>query len=146
MAELKTKPTAVSVASFLNGVADAQKRADAFSLLAIMQEITGAEPRMWGPTMVGCGDYHYVYESGHEGDTFLAGFAPRKTELVIYFNAGFFETVAAKLKKVGKCKTSKGCMYIKKLADVDLAILRELLEANVKRLNKQCAKPAKKKA
>jgi hypothetical protein len=143
MAELKTKKTAVSVDSFLNAVADAQQRADAYSILEMMKEITGEEPRMWGPSIVGFGDYHYVYESGREGDVCLTGFSPHKSALVIYFNAGFFEQVGPTLKKLGKCKTSKGCMYIKKLADVDLAVLRELVQANVKRLAKT-HKPKKK--
>jgi hypothetical protein len=143
MAELKTKKTAVSVDSFLNGVADAQQRADAYTILELMKDITGAEPRMWGPSIVGFGEYHYVYESGHEGDMCLTGFSPRKSALVLYFNAGFFEQVGPKLKKLGKCKTSKGCMYIKKLADVDLAVLRELIETNIKRLVKM-QKPKKK--
>src|SRR2546426_338061 len=121
MAELKTKKTAVSVETFLNGVADVQQRADAYRLIAMMKEITGEKPKMWGPTMVGFGDYHYVYESGHEGDTFLTGFSPRKGNLVLYFMAGFFEQVAPLLRKLGKCKTGKGCMYIKKLDDIDFA-------------------------
>jgi hypothetical protein len=136
MAELKTKKTAVSVDSFLDGVADAQQRADAFVVLEMMQEITGETPKMWGPSIVGFGEYHYVYDSGHEGDCCLIGFSPRKSALVIYFNAGFFEQVGPTLKKLGKCKTSKGCMYIKKLADIDLAVLRELIETNLQRLRK----------
>ena len=131
MAEPKTKPTEVSVDSFLNGVADAQQRADALRVLEIMKEVTGKPPRMWGPTMVGFGEYHYVYASGHEGDTFLTGFSPRKGALTLYFMAGLEERFAAQLKKLGKVKTSKGCLYIKKLADVDLAVLREMIQANV---------------
>src|SRR5271166_3299725 len=110
MAELKTKKTGVSVDSFLDKVANAEQRADAYTILALMKDITGAEPRMWGPSIVGFGEYHYVYESGREGDICLTGFSPRKSALVIYFNAGFFEQVGPKLKKLGKCKTSKGCM------------------------------------
>src|SRR5947209_17997934 len=126
MAELKTKATEVSVDSFLNGVADAQRRADAFTLVKIMKDITGMPPRMWGPTMVGFGEYHYVYASGHEGDTFLTGFSPRKGALALYFMAGLQERFAAQLQKLGKAKASKGCLYVKKLADVDLDGLREL--------------------
>jgi Domain of unknown function (DU1801) len=136
MAELKTKKTAVSVESFLNKVANAQQRADAFVILEMMTEITGAKPHMWGPSIVGFGEYHYVYDSGHEGDCCLTGFSPRKSALTLYFNAGFFEKAGPMLKKLGKYKTSKGCMYIKKLADVDRAVLRELIEINVKRLAK----------
>jgi hypothetical protein len=131
MPEPKTKPTEVSVESFLNGVADAQQREDAFKILAIMKEITGKPPKMWGPTMVGFGQYHYVYASGHEGDMFLTGFSPRKGALTLYFMAGLEERFAAQLKKLGKAKTSKGCLYIKKLADVDLAILRKMIQENV---------------
>ena len=134
MAELKTKKTAVSVDSFLNAVADAQQREDSFRLVALMKEITGEEPKMWGPTMVGFGDHHYVYESGHEGDMFLTGFSPRKGNLVLYAMNCLEERSAAQIKKLGKVKTSKGCLYIKKLADVDLKVLREMIEANLKRL------------
>jgi hypothetical protein len=134
MAEPKTKVTEVSVDSFLNGVADAQQRADAFQLVEIMKEITAQPPRMWGTTMVGFGEYHYVYDSGHEGDSFLAGFSPRKSALVLYFMAGLEERFAAQLPKLGKVKTSKGCLYIKKLADVDLAVLRSMIRDNVAHL------------
>jgi hypothetical protein len=96
-----------------------------------MKEITGQPPKMWGPTIVGCGEYHYVYASGHEGDTCLTGFSPRKDALVLYFTAGLEERFAAQLAKLGKVKTSKGCLYIKKLADVDLAVLRDMIHANV---------------
>ena len=145
MAELKTRATDVSVDSFLNGVADAQQRDDAFRLLEIMKEVTGKPPKMWGPSIIGFGEYHYVYASGHEGDMCLAGFSPRKSALTLYFNAGLEERFAAQLKKLGKCKTSKGCLYIKKLADVDLAVLREMIEANVAHLSgmsKPSSKPA----
>ena len=131
MAEPRTRPTEVSVASFLDGVADPQQRADAYRLLEIMQEITGEPPRMWGPTIVGFGAYHYVYASGHEGDTCLAGFSPRKGALTLYFTAGLEERFTAQLQKLGKVKASKGCLYIKRLADVDLAVLRDMILANV---------------
>ena len=143
MAEPKTKPTEVSVDSFLNGVADAQQRADALRVLEIMKEVTGKPPRMWGPTMVGFGEYHYVYASGHEGDTFLTGFSPRKGALTLYFMAGLEERFAAQLKKLGKVKTSKGCLYIKKLADVDLAVLREMIKENVAHLTGMSMPPSK---
>jgi hypothetical protein len=126
MAEQKTKKTAVSVESFLNAGADETQRADAYTLIAMMKELTGEEPRMWGPTIVGFGDYHYVYASGHEGDTCLTGFSPRKGNLVIYFMPGM-ERLTALLTKLGKHKATKGCLYIKKLADVDLAVLREMI-------------------
>src|SRR5437870_5024778 len=143
MAEPKTKPTEVSVDSFLDGVADAQQRADALRVLEIMKEVTGKPPRMWGPTMVGFGEYHYVYASGHEGDTFLTGFSPRKGALTLYFMAGLEERFAAQLKKLGNVKTSKGCLYIKKLADVDLAVLREMIKENVAHLTGMSMPPSK---
>jgi hypothetical protein len=148
MAETKTKPTGVSVADFLNGVPDAQRRADAEQMLEIMQEITGEPPKMWGPSIVGFGEYHYVYDSGHEGDICLAGFSPRKDALVLYFNAGLQERFAAELEKLGKAKASKGCLYIKKLTDVDLAVLKGMLRANVAHLEtlaKPKSQPAPKK-
>ena len=145
MAELKTKPTDVSVDSFLNGVADAQQREDSYRLLEIMKEITGEPPKMWGPSMVGFGQFHYVYASGHEGDTFLAGFSPRKSALTVYFTAGLDQRFSAQIKKLGKAKTSKGCLYVKKLADVDLDVLRDMVRANVaylKEMRKAAPKPA----
>src|SRR5579871_4275437 len=131
MAEQKTKPTDVSVDSFLHGVADEEQRADAIELVKMMQEITGEPPRMWGPTMVGFGQFHYVYASGHEGDTFLLGFSPRKSALTLYFMAGLDQRFSAAIAKLGKVKTGKGCLYIKRLADVDLVVLREMMRANV---------------
>lgn len=150
MAELKTKPTAVSVESFLKGVADEQQRQDSFTLIEIMKKVTGEPPKMWGPSMIGFGQFHYVYASGHEGDTFLAGFSPRKSALTVYLMAGQDPRFAALLKKVGKAKASKGCLYIKKLADVELDVLREMICVNMeflKGLSKPKAKqaPAKKK-
>lgn len=133
MAELKTKKTAVSVESFLNGVADLQQRDDAFRLLAIMKEVTGTEPAMWGPSIVGFGAYHYKYASGHEGDCCLSGFSPRKGTLTIYCMGGM-DCLAGLLKKLGKHKASKGCLYVKKLEDIDLDVLREIIRANIKSL------------
>lgn len=131
VAEPKTQVSEDSVDSFLNGVVDVQRRADAFQLVEIMKEITGQQPKLWGPTMVGFGEYHYVYDSGHEGDSFLAGFSPRKSALVLYFMAGLEERFASQLPKLGKFKSSKGCLYIKRLADVDLAVLRDMIRENV---------------
>jgi hypothetical protein len=149
MAEQKTKKTDVSVDSFLNALADAQQREDSFRLVTMIKEITGEKPRMWGPTMIGFGDYHYIYESGREGDMFLTGFSPRKGNLVLYAMNCLAESSAAQLEKLGKFKASKGCLYIKKLADVDLKVLRAMIEANIERLvgassPKEKAIPAKK--
>jgi hypothetical protein len=145
MAELKTQMTEASVDAFLNSVADAQRRADAFTILEMMKEITGLPPKMWGPSMVGFGTFHYVYASGHEGDIFLAGFSPRKSALTVYFMCGLDERFTAQLKKLGKVKASKGCLYIKKLADVDLGVLREMIQTNVAQLAGM-SKPSSKSA
>jgi hypothetical protein len=144
MPDPKTKPTAVSVLTFLARVPDAEQRADAQTLVDLMTEITGEPPKMWGPTIVGFGTYHYVYASGHEGDACLAGFSPRKGALVIYFNAGLEDRFAALLPKLGKAKASKGCLYIKKLADVDLFVLSEMLRKNIAYLASLSKPPSKK--
>ena len=130
MAELKTKPTEQSVEAFLNGVSDEQKRADSFAVLKLMQELTGAEPKMWGPSIVGFGSYHYKYASGREGDFFLTGFSPRKRNLSLYIIAGF-SRYDALMRKLGKFKTGKSCRYIKKLEDVDRDVLKELIKKSV---------------
>jgi hypothetical protein len=134
MAKLKTQATEASAHAFLDAVSNVERRADALRILEIMQEITGQPPKMWGSTMVGFGEYHYVYASGHEGDTFLTGFSPRKDALVLYFTAGLQERFATELQKLGKAKAAKGCLYVKKLADIDLAVLRAIIRANVAHL------------
>jgi hypothetical protein len=141
MAEPKTKATESGVDAFLKGIADAERRADAVRLLEVMREVTGQPPRMWGSAMVGFGDHHYVHPSGREGDTFLAGFSPRKDALALYFWAGLQERFGAELPRLGKVKAGKGCLYVKRLADVDLAVLREMIQANVAHLA-AAAKPA----
>lgn len=130
MAEQKTKPTAVSVESFLEKIADPTRRADCKALVKVMTRVTGAKPVMWGPSMVGFGSYHYKYASGHEGDACLVGFAPRKTDLSIYIMSGFAGREPI-LKKLGKHKTAKACLYVKKVADIDLAVLEELVRSSV---------------
>lgn len=129
MAELKTKPTGASVEDFLQSVADPQQREDSFRVLKLMKEVTKTEPRMWGGSIVGFGDYHYKYPSGCEGDWFLAGFSPRKGNLTLYLMSGFagYDELLAKL---GKYKTGKACLYIKRLEDVDLAALKKLVKAS----------------
>src|SRR6476620_2621804 len=123
MAENKTKPTKVSVASFINQLADQTKRSDAKALVQLMQEVTGEPPKMWGPSIIGFGTYHYKYDSGREGDMPLTGFSPRKPAIVIYILTGArgSETLFAKL---GRHTIGKSCLYIKKLADVDQAVLK----------------------
>jgi hypothetical protein len=128
MAELKTKKNTASVTGFLKKVADPKQRADAFRILELMKEVTGLEPKMWGPGIVGFGEYHYRYASGHEGDTCMAGFSPRKGNLTLYILPDF-EPYADLMKKLGKYKTGKCCLYIKKLEDIDLEVLRELIDA-----------------
>ena len=126
MAEMKTKPTGEDVAQFLNGMDDEKKRADSFRLMEIMREITQTEPKLWASSMVGFGDHHYKYASGREGDTFLIGFAPRKGDLTLY-GLRAAEDHEQLLEKLGKYKSGKGCIYLKRLDDVDLPTLRELI-------------------
>ena len=124
-------PSEASVEAFLASIADVQRREDARALCALMQAVTGEPPTMWGSSIVGFGSYHYRYESGHEGDSALASFAPRKQATVVYL-AGYFEGEdAALLERLGPVKTGKGCVYIKRLADVDRDVLRELIERSV---------------
>jgi hypothetical protein len=130
MAELKTQVTKASVDKFLQGIRDEKKREDCYRILKIMKRATKAEPKMWGPSVVGFGDYHYVYESGREGDWFITGFSPRVQNLTLYMMGGFDAEV---LKKLGKYKTGKGCLYISKLEDVDTKVLSELITRSVKR-------------
>ncbi|MCL4841235.1 MAG: DUF1801 domain-containing protein [Bryobacteraceae bacterium] len=130
MAELKTKQTEASVSAFLDAVENEQRRADCRTVLNLMRAVTGEEPKMWGPSMVGFGSYHYKYASGREGDWFVTGFSPRKQDLTLYIMAGFdrYDELMAKL---GKYKTGKSCLYLKRLSDVDLGVLRELVTASV---------------
>ncbi len=130
MAELKTKVTDQNVGAFLQTIDDEGKRQDSLVLLAMLQEITAAPPRLWGESIVGFGDYHYVYASGRKGDWFVAGFSPRKQNLTLYIMAGF-EQYDDLLKRLGKHSTGSSCLYIKKLNDIDLDVLRELVAQSV---------------
>jgi hypothetical protein len=130
MAELKTKKTDDSVEAFLNSVEHDKRRTDAFKVLDLMKEVTGEAPKMWGSSIVGFGDYRYKYESGREGEWFLAGFSPRKQNLTLYVMAGFDEYDDL-LSKLGKYKTGKSCLYINKLEDVDLPTLKQLVKKSV---------------
>lgn len=130
---LKTQKNDASVEDFLNNVSDAKKREDSFAVLELMREVTGEEPAMWGTNIVGFGSYHYKYASGREGDWPLAGFAPRKRELTLYIMAGF-EAYEELLAKLGKHKTGVSCLYIKRLADVDPTVLKELVSASVRHM------------
>ena len=130
---MKTRPTQASVAAFVDAVEDEQKRTDSRRLAAMMQEVTGTAPRMWGPSIVGFGSYHYRYASGREGDFMLTGFSPRKRALTLYVMAGFSEYDDL-LAKLGKHAIGKSCLYVKRLADVDQAVLRELVERSVRHI------------
>jgi hypothetical protein len=130
VAVAKTKPTAVSVESHIAAVADEAQRNDAQTLVALMRRVTKQEPRMWGPSIVGFGCYHYKYASGHEGDSALAAFAVRGRELVVY-TAESFEGRDDLLAKLGKHRTGKVCVYIRRLADVDLKVLETLVARSV---------------
>jgi hypothetical protein len=129
-AELKTQKNEGDVQAFLAGLEDEQKRQDSQAIVALMQAVSGLEPRMWGESIVGFGDYHYKYATGREGDTFQVGFSPRKQNLTIYLTYGF-EQQTALMEKLGKYKTGKACLYVRRLADVDLEVLRELVRQTV---------------
>ena len=130
MAENKTKATKVSPAAFIAKVASEQQRKDSNELIAMMRDITGEPPRMWGSSIVGFGTRHYVYESGREGDMCLTGFSPRKPTLVLYIGEALNDT--AIMAKLGKYKTGKGCLYIKTLDDIDRSVLRRLITKAVR--------------
>jgi hypothetical protein len=134
-AELKTKVNNASVEGFLNSVKDEQTREDCFEILKIMQQVTKEEPKMWGTSIIGFGSYHYKGASGREGDWMLTGFSPRKQNLTLYLMHGF-DVHKDLLKKLGKHKTSMGCLYIKKLEDVDKKVLKELVTESVKTTKK----------
>lgn len=129
-AELKTRRTMASVEGFLEGV-DEARRDDCRTLLRIMKKATGEGPRMWGSTIVGFGTYHYKYDSGREGDWFLTGFSPRTQDLTIYITSGF-DRHEALLARLGRHRIGKSCLYVKRLADVDLAVLETLLSASIR--------------
>lgn len=133
-AQNKTVATTASVVDFLNAVEHPTRRADGLALDRLFRQVTGWQPRMWGPTIVGYGEYHYVYDSGREGDFLATGFSPRKANLSIYIMPGYAD-FGDILGRLGKHKHGKSCLYINKLADVDVDILAELIQAGVDRLN-----------
>ena len=140
MAEIKTKVNNASVAAFLGKVADAERRKDCQTVLELMKEATKSEPRMWGSSIIGFGSYHYESASGRSGEWLIIGFSPRKTDLTLYIMPGF-EPYAGLMKKLGKFKTGKSCLYVNKLADVDLQILRELVKQSVDHMQKTHKNP-----
>jgi hypothetical protein len=129
MAENKTKATDVDVEEFILKVDNDVRREDSFKIAALFKSISGCEPKMWGPTIIGFGEYHYKYESGHEGNMPVAAFSPRKDSLVFYFSN--FEGRDRLLEKLGKHKEGKACVYVKKLADIDLSVLEEITKASI---------------
>lgn len=135
-AELKTKVNDASVADFLGSVADEQKQKDSFEILKIMQQITKEEPKMWGPSIVGFGSYHYKYESGREGDWMQIGFSPRKQNITLYLIPGS-ERYQELMNKLGKYSTGKACLYVKRLSDVNVDVLKELITESRKVMKKQ---------
>jgi hypothetical protein len=135
MAELKTKPTSVSPRTFISQVESEQRRKDCRELAALMKDITGHPPKMWGPSIVGFDRCRYKYASGREGEMLLTGFSPRKQDLVLYLGPGLEN--ASLMERLGKHKRGKGCLYLKKLDDIDRSVLRELITASVNAMRKQ---------
>ncbi len=138
MTALKTSLNDDSVTDFINSVANEKQRLDCLVLLELMQSITGEPPKMWGKSIVGFGSYHYKYESGREGDWFLSGFSPRKQNITIYIMSGLDEH-QANLQNIGKHKTGKSCFYIKKLEDINMELLRKMIQSSIKIVKKRYA-------
>lgn len=136
MAEQKTKPTQQSVQDFLDKIDNEQVRDDCYTLIKLMKKVTGSEPKMWGPSIIGFGKYHYKYDSGHEGDSCLTGFSPRKQNISLYVMLGIMDHQDL-LKDLGKHKAAKGCLYIKKLDDVNMSVLEKLVKRSVDTLKKK---------
>ena len=130
MYELKTKETENSVIEFIEHVENPKKREDAYKLLDLFTETSGYPGKMWGPSIIGFGSYHYKYQSGHEGDAPLVGFSPRKAKISLYFATGDLEREEL-LKYFGKHTTGKGCVYINKVADIDVAVLKALIKQSI---------------
>ena len=135
MAELKTRPTKFSVTEFVNSIEDKQKRADAKKIVAMMRMATGKRATMWGTSIVGFGVYQYTNSAGKDFEWPITGFSPRKQALTVYIMPGFSH-FAALMKKLGKYKTGKSCLYIKRLSDIDEKVLQELIDGSVKRMRK----------
>jgi len=131
----KTQPTKVTVSAFLKAVEPEQRRADAKTLHALLRRVTGEKARMWGTSIVGYGEYHYKYDSGREGDHMIVGFAPRKANMVLYIMPGF-SAHAGLMKKLGKHKTGRSCLYVNKLTDIDMDVLEKLVVKSVAHMRK----------
>lgn len=134
-AELKTKVNDVSVDDFLNGIEDEQRRKDCLAVAKLMEQATKAKPKMWGSTIVGFGSYRYKYATGREGDWMLVGFSPRKQNLTLYIMAGF-EDYDDLMKKLGKHKIGKSCLYINKLSEIDITVVKQLIQKSVAHMKK----------
>ena len=143
MGELKTKPTNASVEKFLNQISDEARREDGFQIAKMMEQITGEEPKMWGASLVGFGSYHYKYASGQEGDWPLTAFSPRKQDLTLYLSLCGYGQYAELMDQLGKHKTGKSCLYIKRLSDVHVPTLKKLIKACVKDAKAQTKSAAK---
>ncbi len=142
MAEPKTKPTRASPSRFLERIPDERRRKDCKTLVKVMKRVTGAKPVMWGTSIIGFGSYRFKYANGNEADWPVAGFSPRKTDLTIYVMTGFTGREAL-LNQLGKHKTGKACLYIKKLADVDLGVLETLVRRSVEEIQTRVDKRAR---
>lgn len=138
MAEAKTKPTQASVKDFLDQIDDENRRKDCYTILELMEQVSGEKPVLWGPSIIGFGSYHYKYASGREGDAPLTGFSPRKRDLTLYMMPGF-ERDGELMSNLGKYKTGKSCLYIKKIEDVDLPTLKELVSRSVEKVRETYA-------
>jgi hypothetical protein len=135
MAENKTKATRASVDKFIASIKNENIIKECYTIIDIMKSVTKEEPVMWGSSIIGFDSYHYKYKSGREGDMCIAGFSPRKQNLTVYLMPGF-DKQKENLKKLGKCKTSKACLYFKSLKDVDVKVLKKMIEASYKELKK----------
>ena len=140
MAELKTKKTKASVTAFLDKISDEKRRKDCQTVLNLMKQATGEEPKMWGSSIVGFGTYHYRYASGREGDWPIIAFSPRKTDLTLYIAPGFEKKFESLMSKLGKYKTGVSCLYIKKLDDVEIPVLKKLIAKSVEEVAKDRVK------
>lgn len=135
MAEIKTKQTNASVDKFINQIPDEARREDCFKIAKMMEEITGCKPKMWGPSIVGFDTYHYKYASGHEGDWPIAAFSPRKQDLTVYIMPGF-EKYTELMEQLGKHRTGKSCLYIRRLSDIHVPTLKKLIRHSVKEMKR----------
>ncbi|MEL7487759.1 MAG: DUF1801 domain-containing protein [Pseudomonadota bacterium] len=135
-AENKTAPTAASVASFIDGVENETRRRDAKTALALFKKVTGEKPKMWGPSIIGFGEYHYKYDSGREGDMLNVGFSPRKANMVMYVMGSLGDDEPL-LKTLGKYKTGKACLYVNRFEDIDLAVLEKMIAKSYKATKKK---------